>query len=1321
MQPKFTLQNLGSLFTKSFALAMLFVFSTHLSFAQQPSQSARPKPVVKQAEAKPLTKAQLDAQSNNIALISDNDAGKPNRVKNLDAANIATEAVCTTFTGALTAADPTLAGGRFTRDGVPSTCAVPKPACPGTFGAAGNNFDTYTYINAQAVAQCVTVTVTNNDAAISQFVSAHLGSFNPANVCTNYLADAGSSSAGGGGTVTFSFTLPGSATVVFAVTTLTPGILSSGYSIAVDGICTPCAPIAATAPTISSVPSTTCIGSPITLSILSGNLNGAANWVWYAGGCGTGTSIGTGNSITVSPVANTTYFARGEGGCAPAPGACGSQLVTVTPCTCITPDNATICLGSVQRLAINQTLPAISSTFSKVGAIAVPGTGTGAATGAPANPYPDVLAVSGLPVGTRVSSVTINGFTHTFPSDVDIVLRSPSGQSVIIMSDAGGATAVTGQNLTFSDAALAGITGTAVTGTYKPTNTAGPDAFPAPGPGSITQVNPTLSSFSGSSNGNWELFVVDDLGGDIGTISGWSITFAAPATTATWTPAPGTLFTDPAATIPYVAGSAASVVYAKPTAAGANTYVATVNNGPCTGVNNVTVNVLATPVVTVSPNPGGCSPATLIASGASIYNWSPAAGLNTTTGATVIATTAVNASYTVNGFGANGCAFVPVVVPVTGSSTAAVISSLGAPPVPIWIEGFDAAPLPTGWAEQNLSNPIGTGTFSTWFQGTAGGVFTPQSGADFRSVAFLSGSGTSTLSNWLFTPVTTLTNGDQLTFWTRTTDGTFPDRLQIRMSTNGASTNVGATETTVGDFTVLLLDINPGLTATGYPTAWTLQTATVSGLVAPISGRLAFRYFVTNGGPAGANSDNIGIDNVTYQRPPLATCAFNTSSIKIDITGGTSPYTVIYSDGTTNRTVNSYISGTPIQVSPGVTTTYTIVSVTGANGCAGSGNTGSAVITVTPPPSITTQPVNKTACAGFNTTFTVSAGPVLGTTYQWQVSTNGGTTYTNLTNVAPYSGVTTATLTITGATTALNLNRYRVVITGACPPNSVTSTGATLFVNDAPLIVTQPVATTKCIGTAATFTVVASTPNGPATPTYQWQVSINSGLTYTNITGATTATLTIASVTQAMNNNLYQVVVTTAPCAATVTSNAVKLTVNALPVITIASPITQLVPGRATTISATTTPGPLTPASFSWTRDAVAVAGATTSTLAVDIDKIGTYRATVTDVNGCVGTSNNLVIGTEASDRLWLYPNPTDGLFQVRLYFPNFNVSERREVSVWNANGQMVARKSLDFVRGMSPYSQVNFDLTGVAPGTYLVKVTDKSTSRITSGLIVIQ
>ena len=88
------------------------------------------------------------------------------------------------------------------------------------------------------------------------------------------------------------------------------------------------------------------------------------------------------------------------------------------------------------------------------------------------------------------------------------------------------------------------------------------------------------------------------------------------------------------------------------------------------------------------------------------------------------------------------------------------------------------------------------------------------------------------------------------------------------MSTNGASTNVGSTATSVGDFTTLLLNINPNYTTNGYPNVWTQFTVTLSGLPpAGATGRLAFRYFVENAGFSGANSDYIGIDRAVYNGP----------------------------------------------------------------------------------------------------------------------------------------------------------------------------------------------------------------------------------------------------------------------------------------------------------------------------------------------------------------------------------------------------------------------------------------------------------------------
>ena len=126
---------------------------------------------------------------------------------------------------------------------------------------------------------------------------------------------------------------------------------------------------------------------------------------------------------------------------------------------------------------------------------------------------------------TKVT-VALNGVSHTFPDDIDILLVGPGG-NLIIMSDVGGSTAVTGITLTLDDAAAAGLpdTGPLVSGTFKPTNIRAGDPFAAPAP--APSANTTFSAtFNGTSaNGTWSLYVVDDLGGDSGSISGgWSVT-----------------------------------------------------------------------------------------------------------------------------------------------------------------------------------------------------------------------------------------------------------------------------------------------------------------------------------------------------------------------------------------------------------------------------------------------------------------------------------------------------------------------------------------------------------------------------------------------------------------------------------------------------------------------------------------------------------------------------------------------------------------------------------------------------------------------------
>ena len=182
-------------------------------------------------------------------------------------------------------------------------------------------------------------------------------------------------------------------------------------------------------------------------------------------------------------------------------------------------------------------------------------------------------------------------------------------------------------------------------------------------------------------------------------------------------------------------------------------------------------------------------------------------------------------------------------------------------------EGFDDISNLPGWVQINHSQPLGA---NSWFQGNDG-VFAAFDGLPdaYIGANFYSGGGDATISNWLLTPEVGLQDGDTLTFYTRTVElSAFPDRLQVRMSTNGASTNVGTSATDVGDFTNLLLDINPTYAMGGYPEAWTQFTITISGVPTGTSGRLAFRYFVEDGGPGGTRSNYIGIDRVQYCGTP---------------------------------------------------------------------------------------------------------------------------------------------------------------------------------------------------------------------------------------------------------------------------------------------------------------------------------------------------------------------------------------------------------------------------------------------------------------------
>jgi hypothetical protein len=143
------------------------------------------------------------------------------------------------------------------------------------------------------------------------------------------------------------------------------------------------------------------------------------------------------------------------------------------------------------------------------------------------------------------------------------------------------------------------------------------------------------------------------------------------------------------------------------------------------------------------------------------------------------------------------------------------------------------------------------------------------------------------------------------------------------------------------------------------------------------------------------------------------------------------------------------------------------------NTCIGSANQIFNIVNSAPPapPTITTQPANQTVTAGQTATFTAAATGSPTPTVQWQVSTDGGVTFSNV------SGATSTTLSFTTALSH-NGNGYRAVFTNSA--GTATTTAATLTVNAAPppsgTVTVQNTNSNLCIDTGGSFTALIQSP-----------------------------------------------------------------------------------------------------------------------------------------------------------------------------------------------------------------------------------------------------
>lgn len=369
-----------------------------------------------------------------------------------------------------------------------------------------------------------------------------------------------------------------------------------------------------------------------------------------------------------------------------------------------------------------------------------------------------------------------------------------------------------------------------------------------------------------------------------------------------------------------------------------------------------------------------------------------------------------------------------------------------------------------------------------------------------------------------------------------------------------------------------------------------------------------------------------------------------TDAAVTNVTGTGTTYIVTINAGTTNGTIRLDVLGSS-------TTTTTIFDIAG-NRLATDFSTGAiyTIIDKSIPPTITLQPVASTICASVNTSFTIEASSFVPFTYQWQV--NNGSGFVNITNAAPYSNATTATLNITGGTTALNGFQYRCVTTNNSASNI--SNVVLLTVNALPNVTPITGPQQVCFATTTPF---VSSPNGGV-----WASNNN--------TAATVDAIGNVIGRQSGNATIRYTVTNANGCVTTVTRD---ITVNPLPVIigVTANP-TTVFKGHQTQLNVSVI-GEIP--SFLWTPSAN-INNPTLANTSARVIQNTNYVLTATSTQGCVATTS---VSVTTKDDIFvesanvLSPNG-DGI-NDRFVIENLDLYPTNKLQVFDRMGKVVFEK----------------------------------------------
>ncbi|KAF2514543.1 T9SS sorting signal type C domain-containing protein [Flavobacterium foetidum] len=551
--------------------------------------------------------------------------------------------------------------------------------------------------------------------------------------------------------------------------------------------------------------------------------------------------------------------------------------------------------------------------------------------------------------------------------------------------------------------------------------------------------------------------------------------------------------------------------------------------------------------ITVNPSPQGSLTANgpFCATGAGQLTFTATAG----TGPYTVVYNDGTANRTVTGV-VSGTPFNTAIASVTNTTTYTLVSVTGANSC-VRTTGFTAGsatitvnPLPQGSLTAN-------GPFCTTGAGQL--TFTATAGTGPYTVVYNDGTANRTVSgvtsgtpfNTFTTPVTATTTYTLVSvtganscirssgFTTGSATITINPLPQGSLTANGPFCETGAGQLTftatagTGPYTVVYNDGTANRTAnnvtsgTPFNTFATPVTATTTYTLVSVTGaNSCIRNSGFSAGSATITVNPLPQGSLTANGP---FCATGAGQLTFTATAGTGPYTVVYNDGTANRTVNNVTSGTPFSTFTTpvtATTTYTLVSVTGANSCVRSSGftAGSATITVNPLPqgSLTANgPFCETGAGQLTFTATAGTGP-------YTVVYNDGTANRTVNNVTSGTPFSTFTTPVTATTT------YTLVsITGAnsCIRNSgFTAGSATITVNPLPqgsLTANGPF----CATGAGQLTFTSTAGTGPYTIIYNDGTAnrtvnnVTSGTPFNTFTTPVTATTTYTLVSVTGTNS----------------------------------------------------------------------------------------------------------------------------------------------------------------------------------------------------------